>query len=390
MGKKDKKKVFRKKKTIFQKGLSFIKTFDIYGKNIVLTYNGDDKYRTHIGGVTSLIVGAIILAYVGYLFHIMFNKNDTSFSTTSLLNDVITDNEILTPAEEGFDFAFTFKSNGIDYLADSTYFTFTMKQVKQQWVNTTGSSTTKRTKDDVPFSICRDNFSYDDQSEVQRLGIDNYYWPTIDDYSVAGTFYSPNFHYIEIKLNKCQGTGCKTDAEIEAAMKVTRFSMAIVNTVIDLKNYENSIQNTIDDGLFWDLVPSLRKRTDIFIRKNEAEFEDKYFQLGFPQEHEFFQVVERTDSFEAESDDGDILSLYFRYDKTSDIYERQIFSFAELLGQAGGFYGALFAGGSLLIFIFSERLFVSSVLKKIYQIDTWQEREMLTKKKEKFDDNDKL
>jgi len=142
--------------------------------------------------------------------------------------------------------------------------------------------------------------------------------------------------------------------------------------------------------LFWDLVPSLRKRTDIFIRKNEAEFEDKYFQLGFPQEHEFFQVVERTDSFEAESDDGDILSLYFRYDKTSDIYERQIFSFAELLGQAGGFYGALFAGGSLLIFIFSERLFVSSVLKKIYQIDTWQEREMLTKKKEKFDDNDKL
>lgn len=172
---------------------------------------------------------------------------------------------------------------------------------------------------------------------------------------------------------------CKTDAELEALIKDSRFSMAIVNTVVDLKDYVKPIQYLIDDGLFWELVPGFRKKTDIFLRKNEAEFEDAYIQLGFPQESEFYQVVETTDRFETESNSGDVLSIYLRIDKITDTYERQIYSIGELLGQTGGFYGALIGIGSLFLFIFSERLFVSSVLRKIYQIDSWQEKEKLNK-----------
>ena len=163
-------------------------------------------------------------------------------------------------------------------------------------------------------------------------------------------------------------------------MKDARFSMAIENTVVDMNDYTSAVKGIVDDGFFWELVPGFRKKTDIYIRKNEAEFEDSYVQLGFPQEKEFYQVSQSSDSFESESSDGDILTIYFRYDKTSDIYERQIFSLAELLGQAGGFYGALLAIGSILIFIFSERLFVASILRKIYQIDTWQESQRLKMK----------
>lgn len=158
--------------------------------------------------------------------------------------------------------------------------------------------------------------------------------------------------------------------------------MAIVNTVVDLKNYVNPIQYMIDDGLFWELTPGLRKKTDVFVRKNEASFEDTYIQLGFPEEKEFYQVAESSSRFESESADGDLLSIYFRFDKTSDIYERKIYSLGELIGQAGGFYTLLSLIGSFLLFIFSERLFVSSILSKIYQIDTWQEHERLDKTKE--------
>jgi hypothetical protein len=171
-------------------------------------------------------------------------------------------------------------------------------------------------------------------------------------------------------------------------MKEARFSLAIENTVVDLKDYSNAIKPLVDDGFFWELVPGLRKKTDIFIRKNEAEFEDRFIQLGFPNEKEFFQVVSHTDSFESEPSAGDILTIYFRYDKNADKYERQIFSLAELLGQVGGFFGSLLTIGSIFIFIFSERLFFSSVLRKIYQIDTWQEQEMLSNKHELFRKSD--
>lgn len=159
-------------------------------------------------------------------------------------------------------------------------------------------------------------------------------------------------------------------------MKDARVSMALENTIVDMKDYKEPIKYIIDDGLYWELVPGIRKKTDVYIRQNEAEFEDNYIQIGFPDEREFYQVAMNTHSFESESGGGDILSIYFRYDKNSDIYNRQIYSLGELMGEAGGFYGALLAIGSIFIFIFSERLFVSSVLKQIYQIDNWQESEM--------------
>jgi hypothetical protein len=158
-------------------------------------------------------------------------------------------------------------------------------------------------------------------------------------------------------------------------MKDARFTMAIENSVVDMQDYTQPIKGVINDANFWELVPGLRKKTDIYIRKSQAEIQDDYIQLGFPENEEFYQVVQKVDSFESETPEAEILTLYFRYDKTSEIYARQIFSLAELLGQAGGFFGALLAIGSVMIFIFSERLFVASILRKIYQIDTWQETE---------------
>ena len=157
-------------------------------------------------------------------------------------------------------------------------------------------------------------------------------------------------------------------------MKNSRFLLAIENTVVNMKDYRNGVQKIVEDGLYWELVPTLRKKSDVFIRKNEVSFEDAYVQLGFPYEEEFYQVVEHSESFETESDEGEILNVYFRMDKVSDIYERQVYSFAELIGQAGGFYGALLAFSTLIISMITNRLFIGSILRKIYQIDTWQER----------------
>ena len=186
-----------------QKGLSFIRSFDMYGKNIVLTYKGDDKYRTHVGGFASIVVGAVIFSYIIYLFFVMLTKGNTNISVSSILNDVSNDVEILKPGKDKFDFAFSYTASGVDYLADSTYFSFSMRQVEQQWVNLTGTSSLQRSKTDIPFEKCGGNFSHDDQEEIIRLGIDEYYCPTSDEYSVAGTFFSQQFNYIEIKLLKC-------------------------------------------------------------------------------------------------------------------------------------------------------------------------------------------
>jgi len=172
-------------------------------------------------------------------------------------------------------------------------------------------------------------------------------------------------------------SNCLTPTQIETLLNKGKFSLAIVNTVLDFKNYDDPIQYVIDDSFHWEFYPNIRKKTELFIRKNQATFKDEILQSWSSKNSEFFQVIDSKDSFESVSTEGDVLSIYWRYDKVSDVYERKVYTLGDLLGQAGGFFGSLIAIGSLFLSIFSSRLFVSSILKKIYQIDTWQERERL-------------
>jgi len=145
-------KSFKKKPSYMKRGLSFIKGFDMYGKDIVLTYEGDDKYRTHVGGFASIVVKGVIITYIIYLFYVMLTKRDTSVSVSSLVNDVSKDVEILKPGKNGFDFAFSYTARGVDYLNDPTYFEFSMQQVEQVWPNKIGASYPYRFQKDIPYA----------------------------------------------------------------------------------------------------------------------------------------------------------------------------------------------------------------------------------------------
>jgi len=164
---------------------------------------------------------------------------------------------------------------------------------------------------------------------------------------------------------------------MEAIIADAEFSLATINTVIDMNDFENTIQYLIDDRLFWEFIPGLRKKNEVFIRKSEVSLEDAYIQLNMPQEQSFYKVSETLERLVSESSSGDMLSIYMRLDKTSELFERKVLSLAEVLGEIGGFHSVLIGVGSFFISIFSERLFTTSVLRKIYHIDTWQEKEML-------------
>ncbi|CAI2386528.1 unnamed protein product [Moneuplotes crassus] len=360
------------KKSLFRKLLARVKSIDMYGKNISLTYDGDDKYRTYIGGVSSIFVGSIIITYVVYLFYIMLYKHDTNISTTSSIDDIFNEVNIHKPGESKFDFAISFIANGVDYMQDPTAFTIDFNQVIQEWNSTSEDASFTRTKTPITLEKCgTTNFKFNNQAEVKRIGVDEYYCPTISDYSVAGSFYAESFHYLELKIQKCTGSAsCKSDTDINNIMKESRFNLALVNSIVNFDDYKKPIQQVIDDGNFWELTPGIRKKSDLFIRYNLGTFEDDYFQLGFETTHDFYQVIDTTERFETESSSGDVLSLYFRLDKSTNEYERKIFSFGELLGLAGGFYGALLTIGSIFISVFSDRLYIGAVLGRIYKIDT--------------------
>ena len=143
----------------------------------------------------------------------------------------------------------------------------------------------------------------------------------------------------------------------------------VSNAYFDTSNFDQPIQYFLDDSFFWDLTLGFRKKTDIFVQKNEATLIDEYLQLGQSQNLYFYKIQRLREQIVLEDTDLQIASVYIRLDSNHDTYTRRVYSFGDLLGQTGGLYSAVFFLGAVFVGIFSERLFVSSILHKIYQID---------------------
>ena len=95
--------------------------------------------------------------------------------------------------------------------------------------------------------------------------------------------------------------------------------------------------------------------------------QDGYFSSFFPPHQEDFYQVEFSQSvFESPSFWGELVNFYIRFDQRYDNYERSIYGFGNLLENIGGFYSSIIALGMIIVPFFSERLFYSSLINKIY------------------------
>ena len=195
-------------------------------------------------------------------------------------------------------------------------------------------------------------------------------------------------YYLEIKLWKCQNSTSKTKAEapgvrpgvvcedrntIDEYFRKEKFSFAFINTMFALDDFENPLQPFIDDQLFFELDPTVSKRANFFIQKQVATLEDDIMQIGQSEELEFHQVL-NVKSYEDDYNDADgtVLAVYMRADKFYDSYERKVTDILTLLGDIGGLKEFFIACGMLIVGYISQRIFMSNIVKKIYQIRKYE------------------
>ncbi len=101
-------------------------------------------------------------------------------------------------------------------------------------------------------------------------------------YSLKGDWYSTNFTYLEIRLNKCNSKvqKCKSDAEINEFFDPSIFSFAFINSFFDFTDYNKPIKKFIDDSLFFPVESSKEKSANVYVMKGQTNLEDEIFQIG--------------------------------------------------------------------------------------------------------------
>ena len=86
------------------------------------------------------------------------------------------------------------------------------------------------------------------QTLVKAVGIDQYYCPSDNNFTIAASFYASRYDYIQIKVyrwaNSTQSSVIwKSTQEIEDAVKISTMRVPITNTYFDFNDYNYSNQN---------------------------------------------------------------------------------------------------------------------------------------------------
>lgn len=65
--------------------------------------------------------------------------------------------------------------------------------------------------------------------------------------------------------------------------------------------------------------------------------------------------------------DNDVIAMYLRFDVNYSMYIREVYSILEFLGDVGGLEQALFILGMFSVAMLSKRIFLSAIIKRVYQ-----------------------
>ena len=364
---------------IFKSGFKWltkrVQSFDVYGRTITFTYKGHDQYNTFVGGVTSIVIMSIIFVYAVNLFTVMINRKDTNSTVNTVINDLSQDNNPLYLANSTFQLAISIEGDldGDSYyfLENDSLFSMSIETHYEERNRSVDIGTP------VEYSVCGDNgfkFNFADsglQSEVST----KYVCPKIDNFTLSGDNYSSKYQYVEIKFKKCENSSesdivCQSKEAIDQASQSLYATIYIVNAYFDFNEYDEPIRNYLQDGLEYDLFNDFTSNVKLYFQENQVNSQDSYLSVTSEgQESSFISLADSRSTIRP-TNESEIMRINFLKSNQHTTIERSVFTLLDLLGILGGIFGALTAGGGLIINIISDRLFHYSILSDLYQVDT--------------------
>ena len=143
------------------------------------------------------------------------------------------------------------------------------------------------------------------------------------------------------------------------------------NAYFDFDDYDQPIKTYLSssDNLYF--VSNYVSWMQFLVQTNKAETSDNRFVSDASESTSFYAVkdkVQRIANVDGFLSDP-VAILTFFIDQESEIYERRVFKFLDILSYIYGLYGIIFGFGGILVNSFKRNLLERSMMKRLYQID---------------------
>lgn len=147
---------------------------DLFGRDIFISYKNQNKFKTHLGGCSTITVVFLMIAYAVYLLQVMFRRQSIFYSMNTVITDLTKASEDHYPAQNGFAVGLGFRYTNVSLLDEEMLRYYKVEFWQKVSVNSRdGTSEDEWTELEV--SKCTsDLFPYVDQDLISRYGINNY------------------------------------------------------------------------------------------------------------------------------------------------------------------------------------------------------------------------
>ena len=203
----------------------------------------------------------------------LFSNDRTFFMSSWIFKDAVNDEDLYTPGSEGINVAF-FMWNWYesDLLEWTDIVNVYANTVIQNWVqdpDNPDATIPERVKEPLSIEWCGDTFGDADPATTERLKLSEKYCFSDKEWSVKGTYISPEFRYIELQFTKCindtVNPTCATPEEIDDALDSAAVDMFMLNKNINFQDYDEPIRAFFDDTTYVQAQPQFRKLLNMYV-----------------------------------------------------------------------------------------------------------------------------
>lgn len=352
--------------------LNYFLLLDSFGVNMSFYIKGYKDYRSHLGGLITIIIYAATILCAVIFARKLWIKSNPTVNTAS----AVYPNPTKLYYPDNFFFMFSVSVDSIPFIDERIYRAIGLIRYK-------GNSTEEVLQQNISLDICSNVFneSYKYYDSIKHLNLNNFYCISLDKNLNNGVekedlfineFWGHNsFQMLQIKVYNCRALAqneseCAPFDEIKEKLKSPIISYYTLKNYIDTNNYKNPFVPGLQETFYY---VSYKKYISATQYLKHVQITSDYGLLFSKEENISDSTVDSMVEYsEADPEGGKLFTMSIQLTNKIDNYTRSYYKIQDLGADIGAIYGALHMIFTILFQLYNNSKLFNNIINSFFLI----------------------
>ena len=353
--------------------LSYLLLLDSFGVNMSFYINGYRDYRSHLGGLVTIIIYVVTVTCIFIFSRKLLIKSNPTVNTAS----EVYPNPVKIYYPDNLFFMFSVSVDLIPFIDEKIYRAVGFIRYK-------GNSTEEVLRQNISLDICSNVFneSYKYYDSIKHLNLNNFYCISLDknlnngiekeDLFINEFWGNEGFQMLQVKVYNCQAIAqneseCASFDEIRTKLKSPIISYYTLKNYIDTNNYNNPYVRGLQETFYY---VSYKKYVSATEYLKHVQITSDYGLLFTKEENNSDSTVDSMVEYsEADPEEGKIFTMSIQLTNKIDYYTRSYYKIQDLGAEIGAIYGALHMIFSILFQLYNYSKLFNNIINNFFLIN---------------------